>query len=122
VSNIALLTTNVHDHDAVTVLTVTGEVDLFTYPALQNSLTEVLETQPAALVLDLRAVTFYDPVGLDAIVDAYDVVSLTGDFAVVPTILSSIVPFGRWTSAMGSRCTRRSTRRSPAFAATDARC
>jgi anti-sigma B factor antagonist len=83
VSNIALLTTNVHDHDAVTVLTVTGEVDLFTYPALQNSLTEVLETQPAALVLDLRAVTFYDPVGLDAIVDAYDVVSLSGDFAVV---------------------------------------
>jgi anti-sigma B factor antagonist len=83
VSTIALLTTNVHDYDAVTVLTVTGEVDLFTYPALQNSLDEVLDTQPAALVLDLRAVTFYDPVGLDAIVDAYDVVSLSGDFAVV---------------------------------------
>jgi anti-sigma B factor antagonist len=83
VTKIALLATNVHDCDAVTVLTVTGEVDLFTYPALQNSLDEVVDTQPAGLVLDLRAVTFYGPVGLDAIVDAYDVVSLTGDFAVV---------------------------------------
>jgi anti-sigma B factor antagonist len=96
-SNIVPLTTKVHAHDAVTVLTVTGEVDLFTYPDWQHSLDEVLNKQSAALVLDLRAVTFYGSVGLDAVVDAYDVASLTGEFAVVaddPAIGSAFQSMG----------------------------
>lgn len=58
-------------HDGVPVVTVTGEVDLCTVPALAAELAVQLERSPAALVVDLSAVTFFDSTGVHALLDVY---------------------------------------------------
>lgn len=65
------MTTSVADHDGVTVLTVTGEIDLATAPALETAIDAALETGPAALVVDLAAVSFLASAGMAALVAAH---------------------------------------------------
>jgi anti-sigma B factor antagonist len=60
-----------HEHDQdVAVLSVHGEVDLETAPALWKTLLPALEHQTGPVVVDLSAVTFMDSTGVHALVDA----------------------------------------------------
>lgn len=65
------MTTSVETHDDVTVLTVTGEVDLATAPALENAIDAILGAEPAGLVIDLTAVSFLASAGMAALVAAH---------------------------------------------------
>jgi anti-sigma B factor antagonist len=52
------------------VLTVTGELDIATAPALRDRLTSAIEAGRHRLVIDLSAISFLDSVALAAIVHA----------------------------------------------------
>ncbi|NKY32594.1 STAS domain-containing protein [Nocardia speluncae] len=65
------MTTSVADHDGVTVLTVTGEVDLATAPALETAIDAALDAGPDHLVIDLVAVSFLASAGMAVLVAAH---------------------------------------------------
>lgn len=65
------MTTAVTTRDGATVLTVTGEVDLATAPALENAIDAALGSEPASLIIDLTAVTFLASAGMAALVAAH---------------------------------------------------
>lgn len=65
------MTTSVATRDGATVLTVTGEVDLATAPALENAIDAALGSEPAGLIIDLTAVTFLASAGMAALVAAH---------------------------------------------------
>nr|WP_033241691.1 STAS domain-containing protein [Nocardia carnea] len=65
------MTTSVADHDGVTVLTVTGEVDLATAPALETAIDTALDAGTGHLVIDLAAVSFLASAGMAALVAAH---------------------------------------------------
>ncbi len=54
---------------SATVLRLSGEVDLNSSPELRAQLLEVMEAQPARLVLDLRGLLYMDSSGLGTLVD-----------------------------------------------------
>ncbi|MGD9988433.1 STAS domain-containing protein [Pseudonocardia sp.] len=56
--------------DGVAVVTVTGDVDLAGAGRLGTAVGQALAAGPAALVVDMRAVTFLDSSGLDQLVEA----------------------------------------------------
>lgn len=62
--------TRVQRDDAATVLTVRGEVDMVTAPALAQEVGAALREAPALLVVDLTAVRFLSSAGLAVLVDA----------------------------------------------------
>lgn len=51
------------------VITVRGEVDLYTHSVLRHAIDSALTGHPRAVVLDLRAVSFLSSSGLGALVD-----------------------------------------------------
>jgi anti-sigma B factor antagonist len=63
------LTFTTEQVDPVTVLAVTGEVDLDTADALRDQVAEVLRDRPSELVLDLSGVGFLDSSGLGALLE-----------------------------------------------------
>ncbi len=65
------MTTSVTPHAEATVLTVTGEVDLATAPALENAIDAALAGKPAALVIDLSAVSFLASAGMAVLVGVH---------------------------------------------------
>ena len=65
-----LVVTSAEDQHAV-VVTVSGEVDLFTVPRLDAELVEATSSGVPALLVDLRAVTFIDSAGLGVLVAAF---------------------------------------------------
>jgi anti-anti-sigma factor len=65
------------------VLTVSGEVDLATVPALEAAIDEALATQSTALVIDLSAVEFLASAGLQTLVTTQERLGSSGQFAVV---------------------------------------
>ncbi|RDI67636.1 anti-anti-sigma factor [Nocardia pseudobrasiliensis] len=65
------MTTSVAVHDEATVLTVAGEVDLATAPALESAIEATLGGKPAALIIDLSQVTFLASAGMAALVAAH---------------------------------------------------
>jgi anti-sigma B factor antagonist len=65
---VRLLAAHEHQHD-VAVLSVHGEVDLETAPALRETLLPVLEHQTGPVVVDLSEVTFMDSTGVHVLVD-----------------------------------------------------
>jgi anti-sigma B factor antagonist len=54
----------------VTVVRVSGEIDMLTTPKLSSAVTEQLSQHPAVLVLDLRGVAFLGSSGLAALISA----------------------------------------------------
>lgn len=50
------------------VLTVSGELDMSSVPALSRELAAVLQEQPESVTLDLAGVTFIDSSGLNLLV------------------------------------------------------
>ncbi|MFF2391849.1 STAS domain-containing protein [Nocardia sp. NPDC058114] len=77
------MTTTTAVHDGVTVLTVTGEVDLATAPALDATIEAILADKPAALVIDLTAVGFLASAGMATLVAAHQRAGETTAIAVV---------------------------------------
>lgn len=65
------MTTTVSLRDEATVLTVAGEVDLATAPALENAIDSTLGGKPSALVIDLTEVSFLASAGMAALVGAH---------------------------------------------------
>jgi anti-sigma B factor antagonist len=54
--------------DDIVVVTLSGELDAYDAPAIRTSFHDVVETSPAAIVLDLTAVSFLDSTVLGTIV------------------------------------------------------
>lgn len=59
-----------HDEAGRTVVTVGGEVDVFTAPALDERLVSLIDEGKVRLVVDLTGVEFLDSTGLGVLVKA----------------------------------------------------
>lgn len=77
------LTTAVANYDGVSVLEVSGEIDLVTTPTLAGAISEAAAAKPAALVIDLSAVELLGSTGLTLLVTSHEKVSKSTPFAVV---------------------------------------
>jgi anti-anti-sigma factor len=77
------MTTTVTTPDGATVLTVSGEVDLATAPALEAAIEGILGGKPAALIIDLTAVSFLASAGMAALVGAHQRAGASTAIAVV---------------------------------------
>jgi anti-sigma B factor antagonist len=64
------LTVEVQDDDGVPVLVVRGELDVYSAPALDAAVDEVLQNGARSLVLDLGDVGFIDSSGLRSMIRA----------------------------------------------------
>jgi anti-sigma B factor antagonist len=54
----------------VPILVVSGEVDVYSAPALKDRISELIESGNATLIVDLSGVAFLDSTGLGALVEA----------------------------------------------------
>jgi anti-sigma B factor antagonist len=54
-----------------TVLSVAGEIDLYTAPRLQSELTAALGLSPARLIVDMSGVDFCDSTGINILLAAH---------------------------------------------------
>ncbi|MFW3113969.1 hypothetical protein MHAE_09375 [Mycobacterium haemophilum DSM 44634] len=77
------ITTVVADHDGVSVVSVSGEIDLVTAPALEQAIGAVLADSPTALVIDLSGVEFLGSVGLKILASTYEKLDKSIEFGVV---------------------------------------
>ncbi|MEU4340919.1 STAS domain-containing protein [Nocardia sp. NPDC023852] len=77
------MTTTIAAQDGATVLTVAGEVDLATAPALENAIEAILSGTPAALIIDLTAVSFLASAGMATLVAAHQRAGAATAIAVV---------------------------------------
>jgi anti-sigma B factor antagonist len=59
------------EHASAHVLTLRGEVDLATAPALSDAIDAALATPVALVVVDLRGLTFLPSAGLSALVEGH---------------------------------------------------
>jgi anti-anti-sigma factor len=55
----------------VPIVTVTGEVDMSTVQVVQEELAEQLDRRPAALIIDLGAVSFFGSAGINTLLDVH---------------------------------------------------
>jgi anti-sigma B factor antagonist len=65
--DISVSRTNAGD---VPIVAVSGEVDVYSAPALKDNITELLQSGVTTLIVDLSGVAFLDSTGLGALVDA----------------------------------------------------
>lgn len=68
---------------AVTVIEVSGTVDMITSPQLEAALTSAMTGAPQAIVVDLSAVTFLASTGMGVLIAAHDELPATTPLAVV---------------------------------------
>lgn len=62
----------------VPVVAVSGEVDVYSAPALKDNLTELLQSGVTSVIVDLGNVAFLDSTGLGALVEARAATSEAG--------------------------------------------
>lgn len=77
------ITATVADHDGVVVLSIGGEIDLVTAPALEEAIGDVVVDNPSALIIDLSAVEFLGSVGLKILAATYEKLGDSAEFGVV---------------------------------------
>ncbi|GFG65957.1 anti-sigma-F factor antagonist RsfB [Mycobacterium kubicae] len=65
------------------MLSIGGEIDLVTAPALEEAIGGVVAGNPAALIIDLSGVEFLGSVGLKILAATYEKVSDAAEFGVV---------------------------------------
>jgi anti-sigma B factor antagonist len=68
----------VHDRGSDTVIAVTGELDIYTAPALRDALLDVVAAERSEIVVDLLGVAFLDSSALGVLVGGYKRVSTMG--------------------------------------------
>lgn len=73
--DISVSRTNTGD---VPIVAVTGEVDVYSAPALKDQITELLQAGTNTLIIDLTGVAFLDSTGLGALVEARAATSEAG--------------------------------------------
>ncbi|MBV9002507.1 MAG: STAS domain-containing protein, partial [Solirubrobacterales bacterium] len=61
----------VRSQGKATIITVSGELDLASSPALQEELDRVAASETQRLIIDLRALDFMDSTGLSVLVRAH---------------------------------------------------
>ncbi len=67
----------------MSVVSVSGEIDLVTAPALEQAIGAVVAENPPALVIDLSAVEFLGSVGLKILAATYEKLGNSTGFGVV---------------------------------------
>ncbi|ORB84530.1 anti-anti-sigma factor [Mycobacterium kansasii] len=77
------ITAEVTDHDGVAVLSIGGEIDLVTAPALEEAIGGVVADNPSALIIDLSGVEFLGSVGLKILASTYEKLGSAAQFGVV---------------------------------------
>jgi anti-sigma B factor antagonist len=77
------ITATVTDHDGVAVLSIGGEIDLVTAPALEEAIGGVVAENPTALIIDLSGVEFLGSVGLKILAATYEKLGNSAEFGVV---------------------------------------
>ncbi|WP_246398234.1 STAS domain-containing protein [Mycobacterium vicinigordonae] len=77
------ITATVSDHDGVVVLSIGGEIDLVTAPALEEAIGGVVADNPGALIIDLSGVDFLGSVGLKILASTYEKLGDGAGFGVV---------------------------------------
>lgn len=76
-----------HDDDNAVVLNVSGEVDVYSAPALSERINEILDSGSRRIVVDLSAVEFIDSTGLGALVGGHNRArDLGGELLLVCTV------------------------------------
>jgi anti-sigma B factor antagonist len=65
-------------NDSTVWLAMGGELDVYATPALRAALTNVEQTEPELLVLDLRGLEFLDSSGLAVLLGAHERASASG--------------------------------------------
>jgi anti-sigma B factor antagonist len=61
----------VHNEDPARVISVSGELDLASSPALQQELDRTFDSELELLIIDLRELEFMDSTGLSVLVKAH---------------------------------------------------
>lgn len=77
------ITATVSDHDGVVVLSIGGEIDLVTAPALEEAIGGVITDNPQAMIIDLSGVEFLGSVGLKILAATYEKLGDSAEFGVV---------------------------------------
>ncbi len=77
------ITALVADHDGVVVLSIGGEIDLVTAPALEQAIGGVVVENPSALIIDLSEVEFLGSVGLKILAGTGEKLGDSAQFGVV---------------------------------------
>ncbi len=77
------ITATVSDHDGVVVLSIGGEIDLVTAPALEEAIGGVISDNPQAVIIDLSGVEFLGSVGLKILAATYEKLGDSAEFGVV---------------------------------------
>jgi anti-anti-sigma factor len=77
--------------NGITTIALSGEIDMQTVPAFQELLTQVEDTGPSKIVLDIRDLVFMDSTCLKAFWDARDRAETNGR----QLILTGARPFAR---------------------------
>lgn len=77
------ISTSVSRHDGIAVIAVSGDVDLVSVSALQETVDQVVAEAPAALVIDLSKVDFLASAGLRLLAATHEEISKSAQFAVV---------------------------------------
>jgi anti-sigma B factor antagonist len=74
------------EQNGKSVLTVRGEIDVYTAPRLRQTIVDLVEAGANDIVVDMEAVDFLDSTGLGVLVEALKRVrSREGDLALVAT-------------------------------------
>ncbi len=77
------ITATAADHDGIVVLSIGGEIDLVTAPALEEAIGGVVVDDPEALIIDLSGVEFLGSVGLKILAATYEKLGDSAEFGVV---------------------------------------
>jgi anti-anti-sigma factor len=67
---VSILEVEITENGGVSILTLKGELDISGIARVEDELRQVEETAPAAVVLDLRSLTFMDSSGLRLVLEA----------------------------------------------------
>jgi anti-sigma B factor antagonist len=74
----------VRDQDHASVISVTGELDLASSPALEDELERIAASETSLVIVDLRSLEFMDSTGLSVLVRAHQKAEENGQsFALV---------------------------------------
>ena len=73
-------------HDRTTVLTVRGEIDVYTAPRLRQGIVDLVDAGSTSIVVDMEKVDFLDSTGLGVLVEGLKRVRTRGgDLSIVVT-------------------------------------